>query len=78
MLQDLFINVRIENDKELDYNSSFQLIDQFREQIIMWCICMPPALLFIDFIFNKIRIPLRQIWFTVLITGVFFLTNYIG
>lgn len=44
----------------------------------MWCICVPPILLFIDFNFNKIRIPLRQIWFTVLITGIFLLTNYIG
>jgi hypothetical protein len=76
MLADLFVNVRIENDKQLDYNGEFQLVDQFREVIIYWCIIVPPVILFVDFLFNKIRIPLRQIWFTILVTGLFFLINW--
>lgn len=71
VFNDLVFILRIFNDKEELYGKSF------REQAVKVCIFAPACFLFIELIFNKIRIPGRHVLVTVFISIVYLLITYI-
>ena len=60
---DLFRNLMVLHDKSqpsinFDWNDEYDVLT-FREYVVEACHYAPPILLFIDMIFNKIKLPFR-------------------
>jgi len=60
------------------YNKSLnENENQQRMNVIKWSHIMAASTLFLDLVFNKIRVPFRQIWITVGTMAVIFVITFL-